>query len=68
MTARFSLLGVPSAAGTHGPGQERAPAALRAAGLVARLMKRGAEVDGPRLNIVDATGSRADPPNSTDEF
>jgi arginase len=45
MTAGFSLLGVPSAAGTHGPGQERAPAALRAAGLVERLRERGATVD-----------------------
>jgi arginase len=45
MSRRFSLLGVPSAAGTHGPGQERAPAVLRAAGLVRRLEERGCVVD-----------------------
>lgn len=45
MTRRYSLLGVPSAAGTHGPGQELAPAAVRAAGLVERLRDRGVEVE-----------------------
>lgn len=44
MSDRVSILGVPSAAGTHGPGQERAPEALRRAGLVARLEERGTEV------------------------
>jgi arginase len=43
MTRRLSVLGVPSAAGTHGPGQERAPHALRRAGLLERLAG-GAEV------------------------
>lgn len=37
MIRRLSVLGVPSAAGTHGPGQERAPHALRRAGLLERL-------------------------------
>jgi len=41
------LIGVPSSAGAHGPGQEQAPAALRAAGLVERLRARG-------LDVVDA--------------
>ncbi len=44
MSDRISILGVPSAAGTHGPGQERAPEALRRAGLVERLEERGTEV------------------------
>jgi arginase len=39
-----ALLGVPSSAGTHGPGQEKAPAALRAAGLVRRLESAGVTV------------------------
>jgi len=38
---RIALLGVPSSAGTHGPGQELAPQHLRAAGLVERLRERG---------------------------
>lgn len=45
MTRRYSLLGVPSAAGTHGPGQDLAPSAVRAAGLIERLRDRGAEVE-----------------------
>ena len=45
MTTRISLLGVPSAAGTHGPGQEKAPRALREAGLAGRLQALGVEVD-----------------------
>jgi arginase len=45
MTRRVSILGVPSAAGTHGPGQERAPHAFRRAGLVERLEAGGAEVE-----------------------
>jgi len=39
-----ALLGVPSSVGTHGPGQEKAPAALRAAGLVRRLEAAGVTV------------------------
>jgi arginase len=45
VTRRYSLLGVPSAAGTHGPGQELAPSAVRAAGLVERLRDRGVDVE-----------------------
>jgi arginase len=41
---RITLLGVPSCAGTHGPGQELAPAALRAAGLAGRLAAAGLDV------------------------
>jgi arginase len=39
------VIGVPSSAGAYAIGQEAAPAALRAAGLVARLRGAGAEVD-----------------------
>lgn len=34
MPTRFRLLGVPTSAGAHGPGQEKAPAALRQAGIL----------------------------------
>lgn len=44
MVSKVALLGVPSSAGTHGPGQEKAPAALRAAGLVDRLRAAGVDV------------------------
>ena len=38
------LLGVPTSAGSHNAGQDKAPAALRAAGLVERLAEHGVEV------------------------
>ncbi|TMD43326.1 MAG: hypothetical protein E6I88_01855 [Chloroflexi bacterium] len=41
----LGLLGVPSSAGAHGPGQEKAPSALRAAGLVEALRAGGLSVD-----------------------
>jgi arginase len=41
MTHIFGLIGVPSSAGAHYPGQEQTPAALRAAGLTARLTAAG---------------------------
>jgi arginase family enzyme len=44
MTGEFGLLGVPSSAAAHGPGQEKAPAALRQAGLPERLTAAGARV------------------------
>jgi arginase len=40
----LALLGVPTSAGTHGPGQEKAPGALRAAGLAGALAAAGVEV------------------------
>lgn len=40
----FTLLGVPSSAGAYGVGQERAPAALREAGLVRELQAAGVDV------------------------
>lgn len=44
MKRPFALIGVPSAAGAHSAGVEKAPAALRAAGLVERLRGAGLEV------------------------
>ena len=41
----WALIGVPSSAGAHHAGQERAPAALRKAGLVDRLRAAGLSVD-----------------------
>src|SRR5215218_5385512 len=41
MTGEWGLLGVPSSAAAHGPGQEKAPAALRRAGLSERLAAAG---------------------------
>src|SRR3989449_10587559 len=41
---RLGLIGVPSSAGAHGPGQEKAPAALREAGLLGALFEAGLPV------------------------
>jgi len=47
----LALIGVPTSAGAFAPGQEQAPEALRAAGLVERLERAGVQVtdygDGP---------------------
>ena len=42
--SRLALIGVPSSAGARRTGQERAPAALRAAGLSERLRENGLDV------------------------
>ena len=42
---RVSVLGVPTSAGSHNAGQERAPAAWRAAGLIDALRAAGLDVD-----------------------
>ena len=44
MSRTFGLLGVPSSAGARTPGQEKGPAALRAAGLLELLDANGLEV------------------------
>jgi len=44
MTRIFGLIGVPSSAGAHYPGQEKAPAALRRAGLATRLAGAGISI------------------------
>jgi arginase len=41
---RLSVIGVPSSAGAYAPGQERAPSALRGAGLLDRLRGIGLDV------------------------
>ena len=40
-----SVLGVPTSAGSHNPGQEKAPAAWRAAGLIGTLQAAGLDVE-----------------------
>jgi len=42
---RVSVLGVPTSAGSHNPGQEKAPAAWRAAGLIDDLQAAGLDVE-----------------------
>ena len=42
---RLDIIGAPSSAGAYSPGQERAPQAIRAAGLLARLHERGITVN-----------------------
>lgn len=44
MTGRLDIIGAPSSAGAYSPGQERAPEAIRAAGLLAFLAERGVAV------------------------
>src|SRR3712207_5122733 len=55
MPRRIGLVGVPSSAGAHWPGQEKAPRALRDAGLVKRLESAGCGVvdrgDLPRVRF-----------------
>lgn len=45
MSKRLAIIGAPSSAGAYAPGQEKAPAALRAAGLAELLTARGITVD-----------------------
>src|SRR5215210_1477951 len=45
MPQTIGLIGVPSSAGAHWPGQEKAPAALRELGLIERLQDAGLHVD-----------------------
>ena len=44
MPRRLEIVGAPSSAGAYAPGQERAPQADRAAGLVGFLQDRGIAV------------------------
>ena len=41
---QLAIIGVPSSAGAYGPGQEKTPDALRAAGLVNFLQEQGISV------------------------
>ena len=45
MPRGIGLIGVPSSAGAHGPGQEKAPSALRKAGLVGALRETGLDLE-----------------------
>jgi arginase len=54
MDRRLGVVGVPSSAGAHTPGLEKAPAAVRAAGLVELLRSAGAVVE----DYGDVAGSR----------
>lgn len=61
---KIALIGAPSSAGAFSPGTEKAPAALRAAGLVERLQGAGFEVTdygdcSPRLFADDEEHRRA---------
>jgi len=60
---QVSLLGVPTSAGTHGPGLEKAPAHVRAAGLVQRLRDAGVTVDD--LGDLPEVRFRVDPTSRT---
>jgi arginase len=54
MGLRWDVIGAPSSAGAHTPGVERAPAALREAGLVELISGGGGEVD----DVGDVPGFR----------
>ena len=45
MSNRLALIGAPSSAGAYSPGQEKAPVALRAAGLIERFEEQGVGVE-----------------------
>src|SRR5437879_11991642 len=57
----LGLIGVPSSAGAHGPGQEKAPAALRKAGLLGALREAGLELED--LGDLPVTRFQPDPAN-----
>src|SRR5438132_12701435 len=57
----IGLIGVPSSAGAHGPGQEKAPAALRNAGLLGALREAGLELED--LGDLPVTRFQPDPAN-----
>jgi len=42
---KLTVIGAPASAGSHNAGQEDAPAALRAAGLIEQLRAAGIDVD-----------------------
>jgi arginase len=57
-----AVVGVPTSAGAHAPGQERAPAAFRQAGIIELLAQRGFEVhDRGDLPKVRWTPDQANP-------
>src|SRR5918999_6096610 len=61
---RVALIGVASSAGTHHAGQDRAPAALRAGGLIEQLRAAGVTVEDRgdlvhEVFVADDMGSNA---------
>lgn len=48
MFKQLAIIGAPSSAGAYAPGQEKAPMALRAAGLLEFLAARASRAAGPR--------------------
>ncbi len=61
-SGEWEVIGAPSSAGAHHAGQERAPAALRRAGLVDRLRAGGASlVDGGDLPVTPFAADPAHP-------
>lgn len=58
---KLGLIGVPSSAGAHGPGQEKAPVALRKAGLLGALREAGIAVED--LGDLPETRFQPDPAN-----
>jgi arginase len=59
---RAAFIGVPTSAGTHGPGQEKAPRALRRAGLLRGLEAAGIETrDEGDLPVAMYQAAAADP-------
>jgi arginase len=61
VTRTIALIGVPSSAGAHWPGQEKAPQYLRRAGLVERLAAGAPVVDQGDLPVVRFWPDRAHP-------
>lgn len=61
VTRTIALIGVPSSAGAHWPGQEKAPQYLRRAGLVERLAAAAPVVDQGDLPVVRFWPDRAHP-------
>ena len=59
MTQRLGLIGIPSSVGAHWPGQEKAPRALREAGLVEYIEEAGLRVTDRK--DLPATRFRPDP-------
>jgi arginase len=57
----LGLIGVPSSAGAHGPGQEKAPSAMRQAGLLGALREAGLTVED--LGDLPVSRFQPDPAN-----
>jgi len=57
----LGLIGVPSSAGAHGPGQEKAPSALRNAGLLGALREAALEIED--LGDLPVSRFQPDPAN-----